>query len=67
MDLVALRYWKASTWSKPDLVLLLPGLVVGIGFGYLLFRFPRPPRHRDRDGRDHPCSSSACGSLPARR
>jgi uncharacterized membrane protein YfcA len=37
-DLYALRYWKASTWSKPDLRLLLPGLVVGIGFGYLLFR-----------------------------
>lgn len=39
MDLYALRYWKASTWSKPDLVLLLPGLVAGIGFGYLVFRF----------------------------
>jgi hypothetical protein len=39
MDLYALRYWKASTWSKPDLALLLPGLVVGIGFGYLVFRF----------------------------
>jgi uncharacterized protein len=39
MDLFALRYWKPSTWSKPDLVLLLPGLVVGIGFGYLAFRF----------------------------
>ncbi|HMA50210.1 MAG TPA: sulfite exporter TauE/SafE family protein [Magnetospirillaceae bacterium] len=39
MDLVALRYWKPSTWSKPDLVLLLPGLVIGIGLGYLLFRF----------------------------
>jgi uncharacterized protein len=39
MDLFALRYWKPSTWSKPDLVLLLPGLVVGVGFGYLLFRF----------------------------
>jgi len=38
MDLFALRYWKPSTWSKPDLVLLLPGLVTGIGFGYLLFR-----------------------------
>jgi uncharacterized protein len=38
MDLFALRYWKPSTWSRPDLVLLLPGLVVGIGFGYLLFR-----------------------------
>ena len=38
MDLVALRYWKPSTWSKPDLALLLPGLVIGIGFGFLLFR-----------------------------
>src|SRR6478609_11907048 len=39
MDLFALRYWKPSTWSKPDLALLLPGLVTGIGFGYLVFRF----------------------------
>jgi hypothetical protein len=39
MDLFALRYWKPSTWSKPDLVLLLPGLVAGIAFGYVLFRF----------------------------
>jgi uncharacterized membrane protein YfcA len=39
MDLFALRYWKPSTWSKPDLVLLLPGLVVGVGLGSLLFRF----------------------------
>jgi hypothetical protein len=38
MDLFALRYWKPSTWSKPDLMLLVPGLVIGIGFGYLLFR-----------------------------
>ncbi|TPI76277.1 sulfite exporter TauE/SafE family protein [Mesorhizobium sp. B2-8-9] len=38
MDLFALRYWKPSTWSQPDLVLLLPGLIVGIGLGYLLFR-----------------------------
>ena len=38
MDLCALVYWKPSTWSKPDLVLLLPGLVVGIALGYLLFR-----------------------------
>jgi len=38
MDLFALRYWKPSTWSKPDLKLLLPGLVIGIGLGYLLFR-----------------------------
>ncbi|PQV46049.1 sulfite exporter TauE/SafE family protein [Paraburkholderia sp. BL21I4N1] len=39
MDLFALRYWKPSTWSKPDLALLLPGLVTGIGFGYLAFRY----------------------------
>jgi uncharacterized membrane protein YfcA len=39
MDLFALLYWKPSTWSKPDLLLLLPGLVVGIGVGYLVFRF----------------------------
>jgi uncharacterized membrane protein YfcA len=39
MDLFALLYWKPSTWSKPDLVLLLPGLVVGIGVGYLVFRY----------------------------
>jgi hypothetical protein len=39
MDLFALRYWKPSTWSKPDLALLLPGLVSGIAIGYVLFRF----------------------------
>ncbi|WP_076859621.1 sulfite exporter TauE/SafE family protein [Bradyrhizobium mercantei] len=38
MDLFALRYWKPSTWSKPDLLLLLPGLLIGIAVGYLLFR-----------------------------
>src|SRR6476660_5163382 len=38
MDLFVLRYWKPSTWSKPDLMLLLPALVIGIGLGYLLFR-----------------------------
>lgn len=38
MDLYALRYWKPSTWSKPDLALLLPGLVIGIGSGYVVFR-----------------------------
>ncbi|MGF6254962.1 sulfite exporter TauE/SafE family protein [Ensifer sp. LBL] len=38
MDLYALRYWKPSTWSKPDLVLLVPGLVIGIGIGYFVFR-----------------------------
>lgn len=37
MDLFSLRYWKPSTWSRPDLLLLVPGLVVGIGVGYALF------------------------------
>jgi uncharacterized protein len=49
MDLFALRYWQPSTWSRPDLRLLLPGLVIGIGAGSLLF----PPGHRDRHGCDH--------------
>ena len=39
MDLFALLYWRPSTWSKPDLVLLLPGLLFGIGAGFVLFRF----------------------------
>ena len=38
MDLFALRYWKPSTWSRPDLARLVPGLLAGIGLGYLLFR-----------------------------
>jgi uncharacterized protein len=38
MDLVALRYWRPSTWSRPDLVVLVPALVAGIGLGYLVLR-----------------------------
>lgn len=38
MDLFALRYWKPSTWSKPDLKVLLPSLLVGIGLGYIALR-----------------------------
>jgi len=38
MDVYALRYWKPSTWSKPDLVRLVPSLLVGIGLGYLALR-----------------------------
>lgn len=34
MDLFALRYWKPSTWSKPDLTVLVPALIIGIGFGF---------------------------------
>lgn len=36
MDAFALRYWKPSTWSRPDLVFLLPGLIVGIALGFAL-------------------------------
>ena len=35
MDVTALRYWKPSTWSRPDLVVLVPSLIVGIGLGAL--------------------------------
>jgi uncharacterized protein len=38
MDLFALRYWRPSTWSRQDLVLLLPGLIVGIALGYWILR-----------------------------
>ena len=38
IDLVALRYWKPSTWSRPDLKLLLPMLLLGIATGTLLMR-----------------------------
>ena len=39
MDLCALRYWKPSTWSKPDLLVLVPSLIAGIGLGYATLRF----------------------------
>lgn len=38
IDLFALRYWKPGTWSKPDLKLLLPMLLLGIAAGTLLMR-----------------------------
>jgi uncharacterized protein len=36
MDLVALRYWKPSTWSRPDLVVLVPAMIGGIAIGFAL-------------------------------
>ena len=36
MDLFALQYWKPRTWSKPDLKVLLPALIAGIGVGTIL-------------------------------
>jgi uncharacterized membrane protein YfcA len=38
MDLCALRYWKPSTWSKSDLLVLVPSLIAGIGLGYVTLR-----------------------------
>jgi len=36
MDVAALYYWRPGTWSKIDLMLLLPGLALGTGIGFLL-------------------------------
>ena len=38
MDIVALRYWRPSTWSKPDVAVLVPGLLMGIGLGFFAMR-----------------------------
>lgn len=36
MSACALWYWRPRTWSKPDLAVLIPAQVVGIGLGYVL-------------------------------
>ncbi|WP_146990903.1 sulfite exporter TauE/SafE family protein [Bradyrhizobium macuxiense] len=38
MDITALRFWRPNTWSRVDLTMLLPALVVGIGLGYFVLR-----------------------------
>lgn len=38
-DIVALRYWRPSTWSKPDLIVLVPALLVGMGLGFLVIGY----------------------------
>jgi uncharacterized protein len=38
-DIVSLRYWRASTWSKPDLLVLIPGQLVGVGLGFAIMSF----------------------------
>jgi uncharacterized protein len=35
-DVVALRYWRPSTWSRPDLQVLVPSQLVGMGLGFLV-------------------------------
>jgi uncharacterized protein len=42
MDAFALYYWRPSTWSKPDVVLLAPSMAVGIGLGFLALRVLDP-------------------------
>lgn len=39
MDWFAIGTFPRDSYSKPDLVYLLPGLVVGIGIGFLVFEF----------------------------
>jgi hypothetical protein len=38
MDVFALRYWRPRTWSRPDLLWLLPGLLAGVFAGYFVLR-----------------------------
>jgi uncharacterized protein len=38
MDAAALYYWRPDTWSKVDLIVLLPGLACGIGLGFLVMK-----------------------------
>jgi uncharacterized membrane protein YfcA len=38
MDLFALYYWRPKTWSRIDLALLLPGLALGTGIGFMLMK-----------------------------
>lgn len=37
MDMFTLRAFGPSSWSKPDLRVLLPGLLIGLGLGWLMF------------------------------
>jgi uncharacterized membrane protein YfcA len=42
MDLFALRSFGPASWSKPDLLWLVPGLLAGIAAGYAFFEFVDP-------------------------
>lgn len=37
MDMFTLRAFGPSSWSKPDLAVLLPGLIIGLALGWLMF------------------------------
>ena len=62
MDLFALRYWKPSTWSEAGPSAAVPGAPDRHRIWLSAVPIPGPPRHRDRDGRDHPdlCRAMAC-------
>lgn len=42
MDMFTLRAFGPSSWSKPDLKVLIPGLLIGLGLGWLLFETVDP-------------------------
>jgi uncharacterized membrane protein YfcA len=42
MDIFTLRSFGPSSWSKPDLKVLLPGLLVGLTVGYVFFERADP-------------------------
>lgn len=42
MDMFTLRSFGPSSWSKPDLRVLLPGLVLGLALGWLTFEYVDP-------------------------
>jgi len=38
-DAVAYRYWRASSWARRELAVMIPGLVLGTSAGYLVLRY----------------------------
>ena len=42
MDVFALYFWRPSTWSKQDVVVLAPSMAVGIGLGFLALSVLNP-------------------------
>lgn len=42
MDMFTLRAFGPSSWSRPDLKVLLPGLLIGLGLGWLMFEVVDP-------------------------